>query len=104
MILLEPLPTGYATGPLKFHADGIPTYGECLELISRLAYHYWEAGEPGNPQDHWLKAEGTLFLGSEYRIYVCYGDPKKLDRWEVKVVTPDGLKNPEPLPDPWGRR
>lgn len=107
MKLLEPLPLGYATGPLRFAADGIPTYGECRELISMLAYHYWQHDEPGTAQDHWLKAEWTLFLGTQYRIYVCYGDPSRetFDKWEVKIVNPDdSLSDPPKLADPWGKK
>lgn len=93
MKLLELLPSGYATGPLKFAADGIPTYEECRELIRTLARHYWHYGEPGTAEDHWLKAEWTLFLGTEYRIYVCYGEAIRkgsdevYEKWEVKIVT-----------------
>lgn len=91
MKLLESLPLGYTTGPMKFAHDGIPTYGECRELVSMLAYRYWQDGEPGSAQDHWLRAEWTLFLGSEYRIYVCYGEliGNLADKWAVKIVNPD---------------
>jgi hypothetical protein len=109
MKLLDPLPTGYTTGPLKFASDGIPTYGECRELISMLAYRYWQEGVPGSPQDHWLKAEWTLFLGKEYTIYVCYGEPSanntfESGKWEAKIVLPNDQLVTPPKLHTWGKK
>jgi hypothetical protein len=90
--MLSKMPEKYTTGPLMFRNDGVPTYEECRQLIKELAYKYWIEGMPGSPEEHWLHAEWTLFLGSEYKVFVCYPDKPNqefYEKWEVRTITSD---------------
>lgn len=92
MILLDELPKGYVTGPLKFDIKGIPTHEECRSLIAKLAYQYWlDDGCPhGKDQEHWLKAEQCLFLFNPYHIYVVDASKETTsgfyESWSTKLV------------------